>query len=134
MRWRSPLRQVIRDAHRLASGDLSQPVQTGAPGTLGQLQQSLHQLSVNLRTVVRDVRQQVNYLGEAVREVAAGNHDLSTRTETQAASLEKTAAAMEEINSMVGQSASAAQVRNWPPRPRTSPRTATRPCSRWPRP
>lgn len=104
----APLRQVMDDANRLASGDLSEAIKTGAPGLLGQLQQSLHQLSVNLRTVVRDVRQQVDYLGDAVREVAAGNHDLSTRTESQAASLQKTAAAMEEINSMVIQSAAAA--------------------------
>jgi len=104
----APLRQVMSDANRLASGDLSEEIKTGAPGVLGQLQQSLHQLSVNLRTVVRDVRQQVDYLGDAVREVAAGNHDLSNRTESQAASLEKTAAAMEEINSMVSQSAAAA--------------------------
>ena len=104
----APLRQVMNDANRLASGDLSEEIKTGDTGLLGQLQQSLHQLSVNLRTVVRDVRQQVEYLGDAVHEVAAGNHDLSTRTESQAASLEKTAAAMEEINSMVSQSAAAA--------------------------
>jgi len=104
----APLRQIMNDANRLASGDLSEEIKTGDSGLLGQLQQSLHQLSVNLRTVVRDVRQQVDYLGDAVREVAAGNHDLSTRTESQAASLEKTAAAMEEINSMVSQSAAAA--------------------------
>ena len=104
----APLREIMNDANRLASGDLSEEIKTGASGLLGQMQLSLHQLSVNLRTVVRDVRQQVDYLGDAVREVAAGNHDLSNRTESQAASLEKTAAAMEQINSMVSQSAAAA--------------------------
>ncbi|RUP30453.1 MAG: PAS domain-containing methyl-accepting chemotaxis protein [Curvibacter sp.] len=104
----APLREIMNDANRLASGDLSEEIKTGASGLLGQMQLSLHQLSVNLRTVVRDVRQQVDYLGDAVREVAAGNHDLSNRTESQAASLEKTAAAMEEINSMVSHSAAAA--------------------------
>jgi aerotaxis receptor len=45
----------------------------------------------------------------AANEIAAGNVDLSGRTESAAASLQQTAASMEEITSTVTQSASAAK-------------------------
>ncbi|MDD2544974.1 MAG: methyl-accepting chemotaxis protein [Burkholderiaceae bacterium] len=100
-----PLVNLVADANSLASGDLSHTVTTGAGGAVGQLQQALNQLSVNLRTVVHDVRQEVSNLEVAVQEIAAGNHDLSSRTEAQASSLEQTAASMEQINGTVQNSA-----------------------------
>lgn len=104
----APLQELVHDANQLASGDLSHSVHTGASGNVGNLQRALFQLSVNLRTVVSDVRQEVGNLEIAVREVVAGNHDLSSRTENQAGSLQQTAAAMEEINVTVQNSAQAA--------------------------
>jgi len=105
----APLHQLIKDANRLASGDLSHPVQTGATDLAGQLQQALNQVSVNLRTVVHDVREEVSQLDTTVQEIASGNNDLSSRTESQASSLEQTAASMEEINSTIQNSATAAE-------------------------
>lgn len=103
-----PLKGLVVDANSLASGDLSHTVTTGASGAVGQLQQALNQLSVNLRTVVHDVREEVGNLDVAVQEIAAGNHDLSARTESQASSLEQTAASMEQINGTVQNSAMSA--------------------------
>jgi len=103
-----PLNALITDANRLASGDLAHTVQTGASGATGKLQQALMQMSVNLRTVVHDVRQEVDQLRNAVREIAAGNQDLSSRTESQASSLQQAAASMEQINGTMKQSASSA--------------------------
>ncbi|MFT4243487.1 MAG: methyl-accepting chemotaxis protein [Acidovorax sp.] len=105
----APLQALVRDAHQLASGDLSHTVQTGASGSVGELQQALFQLSVNLRTVVGDVRQEVRRLETSVQEIASGNNDLSARTETQASSLEQTAASMEQINGTVQNSAASAR-------------------------
>ncbi|MHB1677584.1 MAG: methyl-accepting chemotaxis protein [Sulfuriferula sp.] len=104
-----PLQSVVIDANRLASGDLSYPITTGAKGLAGNLQQALIQLSVNLRTVVHDVRAEIERLRDSVREIAAGNMDMSSRTESQASSLEQTAASMEQINSTVKHSADSAQ-------------------------
>jgi aerotaxis receptor len=98
----------VADANRLASGDLSQAVTEGAHGAIGELQQALRQLSVNLRAVVHDTRREVQQVEHAAREIAAGADDLSGRTESQAGSLEQTAASMEEINSTVQNSAAAA--------------------------
>lgn len=103
-----PLNALVADANRMASGDLSLVVRTGASGAIGLLQQAQMQLSVNLRTVVHDVREEVEQLLAVVREIAAGNFDLSSRTEAQASSLEQTAASMEEITGTVNQSAASA--------------------------
>ncbi len=107
-RMAAPLQALVADANMLASGDLSYPVATGGQGSIGQLQRALFQLSVNLRTVVQDVREEVVQLEQSVTEVAHGNHDLSMRTEAQASNLESTASAMEQITSTVESSAASA--------------------------
>jgi aerotaxis receptor len=103
-----PLQRVLRDARRLASGDLAFRVDTGQSGISGELQVALSQLAVNLRTVIHDARVEIENVRGAATEIAAGNRDLSARTEAQAASLEQTAASMEQINSTVKQSAAGA--------------------------
>lgn len=104
-----PLEALTLEANRLAAGDLGNPITTGAAGTTGQMQQALSQLRVNLRAVVKDVRDEVNNLEIAVREINQGNHDLSARTESQAGSLEETAASMTQIHGTARNSAASAQ-------------------------
>ena len=101
----TPLRTLLTDANRLAAGDLSRPIATGSKGFIGDLQKALNQMSVNLRTVVSDVRSELEQLSGSTSEIAAGNQDLSARTESQASSLEETAASMQEITGTVQQSA-----------------------------
>lgn len=66
-------------------------------------------LAVNLRTVVQDVRVESKDLHDALQKIAAGNRDLSQRTESTASSLEQTAASMDQLNGTVRDSAQAAQ-------------------------
>ena len=103
-----PLNAILMDANHLAAGDLSHKLRTNGSGQIGQLQQAMTQMSVNLRTVVSDVRDEIRQLSIAVQEIADGNQDLSERTESQASSLEETAASMEEISGNVQQSAQSA--------------------------
>ncbi len=103
-----PLAGVVADAQRLAAGDLASAIEQGGGGAIGELQQALLQLSVNLRTVVADTRLQIEQLRLAAAEIASGNQDLSARTESQASSLQQTAASMEEINTTVKNSSDAA--------------------------
>ncbi|KRH99686.1 PAS domain-containing methyl-accepting chemotaxis protein [Curvibacter sp. PAE-UM] len=104
----TPLHALVREANTLAAGDLSHEVRTGATGPVGQLQQALHQMSVNLRTVVQDVRGEIDRLNREALEIAAGNQHLAERTESQASSLVQTAASMEQISATVQQSADSA--------------------------
>jgi len=104
----APLRALVVDANHLAAGDLSHAVTVGSAGSVGQLQQALMQMSVNLRTVVGDVREEVDHLLNSVQEIADGNQDMSERTESQASSLEQTAASMDQINGSAQQSEASA--------------------------
>ncbi len=98
--WRlaiRPLRNLVDEANRLASGDLAGEANSAARGAIGDLRRALMQLSVNLRTVILDTRAGIACVRDAAREIAAGNQDLSSRTESQASSLQQTAASMEQI-------------------------------------
>ena len=100
-----PLREIVDDANRLASGDLSHAVATGSGGAAGEIQHALTQLCVNLRTVVCDARTGITGVRATTHEVAAGNRELSARTESQASSLEQTAASMEQVCGIARQGA-----------------------------
>jgi aerotaxis receptor len=99
---------VVDDAIRLASGDLTHKVSTGGKGMIGHMQQALSQMSLNVRTVVRDVRHEVGNLRGGTKEIAMGNQDMSARVEDQASNLEETAASMEQINGTVRQTTESA--------------------------
>ncbi len=104
-----PLDGLIATANRLAAGDLTQTLARTRNDELGELQAALGQLSVNLKSIVRDAREQAQEMVTGTGEIAQGNQDLSQRTEAQASNLEQTAASMEEITGTVRQSAESAQ-------------------------
>ena len=91
-------------SNTMAAGDLAQAASTDGGGVSAGLARALNQLNVNLRAVVGDVRKEIVEVGSAADMVARGASDLAQRTETQAASLEQAAAAMEEFTSVLQQS------------------------------
>ena len=66
----------------------------------------------SLAKVIGEVRQGTDTIASASSQIAAGNMDLSSRTEGQASSLEETAAAMEQLTSTVQQNADNAHQAN----------------------
>ena len=105
----SRLTQSIAFANQMAAGDLSARFSGASSGEFGELARALNQLNVNLQAVVSDVRHEVEGVQVASNEIAAGNSDLSSRTESQASSLEETAASMEQLTSTVQQSANSSR-------------------------
>ncbi|WP_411879144.1 methyl-accepting chemotaxis protein [Polaromonas sp. YR568] len=103
-----PLRAAIKAARTIAGGDLSGKLDTQQGGDVGQLLRALQQMNVNLVAIIGDVRANVVTMGVATSEIAAGNMDLSSRTETHASSLEETAASMEQFSATVKQNADSA--------------------------
>ena len=104
-----PLATLLRFANRMAAGDLTQKIANDRHDTVGQLTKALNQLNVNLQSIVRDARNEVEHMRVVTGEISGGNQDLSSRTESQASSLQQTAASMEEITGTVKQSADSAQ-------------------------
>ena len=103
-----PIHGLMEIANRMAAGDLTQSIQSDRHDLIGQFSRSLNQLNVNLRSIVKDARTEVEEMLLATREIAAGNQDLSSRTEAQASSLQQTAASMEQITGTVRHSADTA--------------------------
>ena len=111
-RFQAAVVKGVQDATRFASDisacNLTTSVRTDYPQPLGALMQRLQQTQVNLRAVVGDVRTEVRHFTDSAAEITRGSLDLSERTESQASSLEQTAASMEELASTVMQTADAA--------------------------
>ncbi len=106
----APLERATEVANRLAAGDLLQrDIAVARPDQVGRLMRGLAQLNVNLQAIVGDVRREVEGVHTAAREIAGGNHDLSSRTESQASNLQETAAALEQITATIRQNAEAAR-------------------------
>ncbi|MRW84301.1 PAS domain-containing protein [Pseudoduganella sp. FT26W] len=100
-----PLDRALHGARAIAAGDLSGSFDTEATDEVGQLLRALQQMNSNLIATIRDVRVNVETMAVATRQIAAGNADLSGRTEAQAASLEETASSVEQFSSTVKQNA-----------------------------
>ncbi|KXU83773.1 chemotaxis protein [Paraburkholderia monticola] len=88
-------------AEKLAAGDLTAQVHVSRRDELGQLMQAMNGISVGLASVVGNVRRASDMIALGAREIAAGNAELSSRTEAQAGSLEETASTMAQLTSMV---------------------------------
>ena len=104
-----PLEDLITAANRMAGGDLTERVAQTRSDKLGELQQALSQLTVNLMSIVRDAREESGHMLVGTQEISQGNRDLSARTESQASNLEQTAASMEEITGTVRSTAESAR-------------------------
>ncbi|MBA5636493.1 PAS domain-containing protein [Duganella sp. LX20W] len=107
-----PLDVLINAANTMAAGDLTRIVARTRHDQLGELQQALAQLNVNILSIVRDAREQSMVMLQGTHEIAQGNSELSNRTELQAANLEKTAAAIDQISGTVRQTTEAADQAN----------------------
>jgi len=103
-----PLRDATATVYALAGGDLARPVPALGGGEIGRLQLALRQLNINLTAIMGDVRDNVSSIELATRAIAAGNADLASRTEAQAASLEQTAGSLGNIARAAGRNTDSA--------------------------
>jgi methyl-accepting chemotaxis protein len=104
-----PLREALHIAETVASGDLSQEFSTDRGGDFGRLLSALGDMEDTLTDLVTRIKASTDSIAVASREIDNGNHDLSQRTEQQAASLQQTAASMGVLTSTVHQTADRAR-------------------------
>lgn len=103
------LNKAIKVARAIAQGDISQEIRVrNGHDEIGQLMGSMAEMTTNLRRMVGMVQDSAHSMEIAAAEIAAGNHDLSSRTEQTASNLQQTAAAMSQINETVAHNADAA--------------------------
>ncbi len=97
-------RYANRMSEAMARGDLSAPVAL-KPGDQSSLLHGLERMRQSIAHIVSEVRASTQSITTASAEIAAGNNDLSNRTEQQASALQQTAASMEQLTSTVRQNA-----------------------------
>lgn len=100
-----PLGEASAFAKQLATGDLTGRLPVRSRDEIGDLIDAMNGISTGLARVVGRVRSGCDQIANASGEIAAGNRDLSSRTERQAANLEETASSLEEIAATVRQNA-----------------------------
>ncbi len=96
---------------RIAAGNLGEEIAI-SQGDDGSLLASMKDMQEKLSGTVRQIHETVDTITTASGQIAAGNADLSQRTEEQASSLEETASSMEELTSTVKQNAENAKQAN----------------------
>ncbi|MGF6260852.1 methyl-accepting chemotaxis protein [Paraburkholderia youngii] len=96
-----PLGHALGCARAVATGDLTVDLNARGNDEIAELLGALRDMQASLATVVAKVRLNAEGVATSSAEIAAGNLNLSSRTEEQAASLEETAASMEELTTTV---------------------------------
>jgi len=104
-----PLTQAVSVAQAVAEGDLSREIRVDSRDEVGTLLQALKTVNRDLSRTMQQVRDAADTMKTASVEIAAGNIDLSQRTEQQASSLQETAASMEQLNATVKNNADTAR-------------------------
>src|SRR5450830_981535 len=108
----TPLNRAVTLLDQVANGDLTMKIADPGRNEIGRLFASIRSMQQGLLNTVSRVRSSTDIINTGAQEIAAGNLDLSARTETQASSLEETAASMEQLTGTVKQNAENAQQAN----------------------
>jgi methyl-accepting chemotaxis protein len=101
------LETAVGAAHRIANGDLTARVAV-LPGDTTSLLHALSTMQRGLVETVSRVRNGTENINVGASEIAAGNTDLSQRTEEQAAALVETASSMDQMTANVKSNAESA--------------------------
>ncbi|WP_233835846.1 methyl-accepting chemotaxis protein [Paraburkholderia sp. ZP32-5] len=100
-----PLDQALGHFDAIAAGDLRSPVEVTSRDEMGHLLEGIAKMQRSLIETVRTVRGGSESIATATRQIAAGNIDLSSRTEEQASALQQTASSMDQLTGTVKQNA-----------------------------
>jgi len=100
------LRDLMR---RVAEGDLDTEGTAEVANDQTSLHASVASMTHRLRDIVGSIRQTADSIDTASEEIAAGNQDLSGRTEQTATNLRRVASELDQITGKVGDSAGSAQ-------------------------
>ncbi|SIT47828.1 Methyl-accepting chemotaxis aspartate transducer [Paraburkholderia piptadeniae] len=105
-----PIDRAIRHFDRIASGDLTVPVDAHGKNEMGRLMHALSRMQQALAASVAQIRGATAAISLGVAEIAQGNADLSSRTEQQAVALQQSASSTEQLTDAVLRNADNARV------------------------
>lgn len=97
----APLARILAESKRAARGQPCLGAGLNRVDEIGMLMRNVHQASLNLQSLLKDVTRRSEALNGSGSMIAQASADLSGRTESQAGALEQTGASMEELSSAV---------------------------------
>lgn len=110
-----PLREILTAAHRVADGDLSHDIQVERRDELGQLQQSIGQMTRNLRSLIgsigdsaRQIASAATQLSAVTEQTRAGINDQKDETDQMATAMNEMLATAQEVARHAEQASAAA--------------------------
>ena len=92
-----PLARAVAEARRMAQGDLSHEIQPSGPQECADLLGAMATMQASLREMLRHMQHSSHAVATASAQIAAGNGDLSQRTDRTAAELQRTASEMQML-------------------------------------
>jgi aerotaxis receptor len=104
-----PLEDLMKQAIDVASGASTKTDHLNRVDEIGMTMRTVGQLGLMFRWLIDDVAGQVGNVQSASNEIAQGNNDLSSRTESAAASVEETASSMTQMQATVRNNADTAR-------------------------
>ena len=107
-----PVERAVLIAERIAEGALDNVIEGAGQGEIGRLLDAMTTMQQRLRSLVSEIRDAAVSIEMASSEVAAGNLDLSQRTELAAARLQETASSLDQLAGNLRHSAQAAEQAN----------------------
>ncbi len=110
--FRGSLTLLEASVKRMHDGDMGRDREVNTRDELGDILRLAGAMKGHLASMIAEVRDRASLIDIGSKEIAAGNADLSARTESQAGSLEQTASSMEELTTTVKQNAENAHTAN----------------------
>ena len=105
-----PITQAVHAANRIASLDLSAPIEGHQRDEAGRLLIALGRMQAALQSLVCEVQGTSHHVAEGATQIATGNRNFSSHTETAASFLKQTAASLDELASSMHESLVAARL------------------------
>jgi methyl-accepting chemotaxis protein len=100
-----PIDALRRVMEKIASGDLTERVDTTASDEIGELCQATNKMVDALKNLIGQIRESASRTVSIAGQITAGSAQLSQGTSEQAASAEEASASVEEMNATIGQNA-----------------------------
>lgn len=105
-----PLREAVEASNRLAEGDLTVKLDSGAKDETGQLLRAMGGMIAKLTQVVAEVKGGAQGIASASEQVSATAQSLSQASSEQAAGVEETSASIEQMTASIAQNTENARV------------------------
>ncbi|QDD90835.1 methyl-accepting chemotaxis protein [Pseudomonas oryzihabitans] len=99
----TPLRETIRLAEQVASGDLTAHVAVTRKDELGMLQSTMQRMTGNLRALISELRDGVVQMASAAEELSAITEQTRAGATAQKVETEQIATAMQQMTATIGE-------------------------------